>query len=138
MSNPDDATLRALLQRTRRIAVIGASPNPGRPSYGVTRYLLDAGYDVIPVRPDGAAVHGVPAATSLADAGPVDLVDVFRRPEHVAGIVDEVLELGLPALWLQDGVVDEAAAARARAAGVAVVMNDCLLRVHRRLLGGVA
>ncbi|MCA8924252.1 MAG: CoA-binding protein [Planctomycetes bacterium] len=135
--NPDDATLRALLERVRRIAVIGASPDPSRPSHGVMRYLLGAGYTVIPVRPDGAEVLGVPSVASLAEVAPaVDLVDVFRAPEHVPAIVDEVLALGIGALWLQDGVVHPEAAARARAAGVQVVMDDCMLRVHRRLLGG--
>ena len=85
--NPDDATLRALLERVRRIAVIGASPDPSRPSHGVMRYLLGAGYTVIPVRPDGAEVLGVPSVASLAEVAPaVDLVDVFRAPEHVPAI----------------------------------------------------
>ncbi|MEZ6185998.1 MAG: CoA-binding protein [Planctomycetota bacterium] len=137
--NPDDDTLRALLRRVRRIAMPGASPDPARPAHGVMRYLLDVGYEVIPVRPDGAAVHGVPSVPSLsAIEGPIDLVDVFRASQHVPEVVDEVLALGVDALWLQDGVVHEEAAARAREAGVLVVMDDCLLRVHRRLLGGRA
>lgn len=134
--NPDDDALRALLERTRTIALIGASPKPDRPSHGVMAYLQRAGYRVIPIRPGGGEVLGEPTVAALRDLDqPVDLVDVFRAPEHVPAIVDEVLELGLPALWLQDGVVDVEAAERAREGGVAVVMDDCILRVHRRLLG---
>lgn len=137
--NPDDATIAALLRRARTIAVVGASPDPSRPSHEVMAYLQRAGYRTIPVRPDGQPVLGEPSVPSLA-ALPVavDVVDVFRRPQHVAGVVDELLALPepRPALWLQDGVIDAAAAARARAAGVTVVMDDCALRAHARLVGG--
>ncbi|MGE0707821.1 MAG: CoA-binding protein [Planctomycetota bacterium] len=135
-SNPDDAALEALLRGTRTIALVGASPDPRRPSHGVMSYLLSVGYEVTPIRPGGGEVLGVPCVASLRDlAAPPDLVDVFRAPEHVPGVVDDALAVGARALWLQDGVIHEAAAERARAAGLQVVMDDCTLRVHRRLLG---
>lgn len=127
--NPDAAAIRALLQPVHTIAVVGLSPNPRRPSHGVARALQQFGYKVIPVRPAVAEVLGEKAYPRLSDIGePVDLVDVFRRPEHVAGIVDECVALGVKAIWLQDGVVDEAAAERAVAAGITVVMDRCIYR----------
>ena len=135
-SNPDDEALRELLAGARTIALIGASPKPARPSHGVMRYLQEAGYEVIPVRPGGGEVLGAACVDSLADlAEPPDLVDVFRAPEHVPEIVDAALACGAKALWLQDGVIHLEAAQRARDAGLSVVMDDCTLRVHRRLLG---
>lgn len=127
--NPDAAAIRALLQSVRTIAVVGLSPNPRRPSHGVARALQQFGYKVIPVRPAVAEVLGEKAYPRLSDiAEPFDLVDVFRRPEHVAGIVDECVALGVKAIWLQDGVVDEAAAERAVAGGITVVMDRCIYR----------
>jgi len=134
--NPDDAALAGLLRSARRIAVVGASPRPARDSHRIAAYLLEAGYEVVPVNPTCDAVLGRPTAPDLAAAGPVDLVDVFRAPEHVAGLLEEVARLGLPAAWLQLGVVDAAAAERAAARGVQVVMDRCILVEHRRLLGG--
>lgn len=132
--NPPDEVLRSLLTSTRTIALVGASPKANRPSHGVMGYLLDAGFDVTPVRPGGATVHGRPCVASLSElAEAPDLVDVFRASEHVPAIVEEALALGVKAIWLQDGVVHEEAAQRARDAGVLVVQNDCTLRVHRRL-----
>lgn len=134
-TNPSDEHLRAIFERTRRIALVGASPQPSRPSHGVMHYLLQAGYEVIPVRPGGGQVLGVPCVERLADLEEIpDLIDVFRASEFVSGIVDEAIALGAPVLWLQDGVIDEAAAARGTAAGLTVVMDDCTLRVHRRLM----
>lgn len=128
-TNPDDKRIAELLRGTRTIAVIGLSPNPDRPSHGVAKALQAAGFRIIPVRPGTDEVLGEPAYPDL-DSVPerVDLVDVFRAPEHVPGIVDKVIELGLPALWLQDGVVDEDAATRAVDAGIFVVMDRCLKR----------
>lgn len=127
--NPDPAAIRALLKSVRTIAVVGLSPNPRRPSHGVSRSLQQFGYRVIPVRPAVDAVLGEKAYPTLsAVAEPFDLVDVFRSPEHVAPLVDECIRLGVKALWLQDGVVDEAAAERARAAGITVVMDRCIYR----------
>lgn len=128
-ANPPDAEIAERLRRVRTIAVIGLSPDTGRPSHGVAKALQGAGFRVVPVRPGTDEVLGETAYPDLASVpGPIDLVDVFRAPEHVPGIVDEVLRLGLPALWLQDGVVDEPAAQRARDAGVFVVMDRCIAR----------
>ncbi len=134
-TNPPAAAIDALLRRVRIIAVVGLSADPTRPSHGVARALQRFGYRIIPVTPAAEAILGESAVASLeqlpevlAPAERVDLVDVFRRPEHVAGIVDDCIRLKLPALWLQEGVVDEAAAARALAAGIFTVMNRCLFK----------
>jgi uncharacterized protein len=139
--NPSTAEITALLRSAKTIAMVGLSADPSRPSHSVARALQRFGYRVIPVTPTVDAVLGeraVPDLEHLADVlGPgekVDVVDVFRRPEHVAAIVDDVIRLKLPALWLQDGVIDEAAAERARAAGVFTVMNRCMYR-DRAALG---
>jgi predicted CoA-binding protein len=127
--NPSDAAVAALLRNVKTIAVVGLSSDPERPSYAVAKALQKAGFRIIPIRPGGGEILGEPVAASLAEvADQVDLVDVFRAPEHVPGIIDEVLALGLKAVWLQDGVIHEAAAARAVAAGVTVVMDRCIKR----------
>ena len=127
--NPSPEAIADLLRRVRRIAVVGASPKAGRPSHFVAAELQRFGYEMIPVRPATASVLGVPAYADLADIpGPIDLVDVFRAPEHVEPIVDACIALKVPALWLQDGVINEAAAERARAAGITVVMDRCIYR----------
>lgn len=130
-----DAEIRDLLLATRRIAVVGASDRPGRPSHGVFGFLLDRGYDAVPVNPalDGRAVHGVASVATLAQAVPLDMVDVFRRSADAGAVVDEAIALGARSVWLQLGVIDEAAAARARAAGLAVVMDRCPAIEWRRL-----
>jgi predicted CoA-binding protein len=107
-------------------AVVGLTPNRGRPSYGVARFLLDRGVRVIPVNPQGAAVHGQPGVRSLSEVDqPVDVVDIFRRSAEAGAHVDEAIESGAAAVWLQLGVVDSAAADRAQAAGLTVVMDRC-------------
>lgn len=118
---------RDLLLATRRIALVGASAKPDRPSFGVMRFLLDRGYDVTPVNPGlaGQEIHGRRVVATLAEAGPLDMVDVFRRSEEAGAVMDEAVALGARSVWLQLGVVDEAAAARARAKGAAVVMDRC-------------
>ena len=139
--NPDAETIATLLQRARVIAIVGLSADPTRPSHGVARGLQRFGYRIIPVTPSADTVLGERAVPDLDHLGAVlaagervDIVDVFRRPEHVAGIVDDCIRLGLPALWLQDGVIDAAAAARAQAAGIVTVMDRCLWR-DRAALG---
>ena len=116
-----------ILREARTIAVVGASPNPRRPSHGVMRYLLERGYRVIPVRPlDCDEVLGVPCVPSLLDLDePVDVVDVFRRSDAAGRHVDEAIAVGARAVWLQLGVIDHAAAERAAAAGLHVVMDRC-------------
>ena len=122
-----------ILRSAKTIAVVGLSPDPARPSHGVARYLQRAGYRIIPVNPNVDEVLGERAYPSLSRLpGPVDVVDIFRRSEFVGPIVDEAIAIGAGAVWLQDGVVDEAAAGRARAAGLDVVMDDCMMRCHAR------
>jgi predicted CoA-binding protein len=134
MTDDDDA-IRDLLLSTSRIAVVGASDRPLRASHGVFRFLLDRGYDAVPVNPvlAGREIHGRAVLPGLAEAAPLDLVDVFRRSEEAGAVTDEAVRLGARAVWLQLGVVDEAAAARARAAGVIVVMDRCPVIEWRRL-----
>lgn len=133
---PSDDDLRALLTRVRTIAVVGLSPNPQRPSHGVARQLQRFGYRVVPVRPAVDSVLGEKAYADLRDVPlKIDLVDVFRAPGHVDGIVDACIELGIRAIWLQLGVVNEPAARRARAAGLTVVMDHCLYLEYLRILG---
>ena len=122
-----------ILRSAKTIAVVGLSPDPARPSHGVARYLQRAGYRIIPVNPNVDEVLGERAYPTLSRLpGPVDVVDIFRRSEFVGPIVDEAIAIGAGAVWLQDGVVDDAAAGRARAAGVDVVMDDCMMRRHAR------
>jgi uncharacterized protein len=119
--------IAAVLEDTTRIAVVGASPNPGRPSHGVMRRLLSAGYELVPVNPRCAEVLGIRTVSSLADlAGPVDLVNVFRRAEHAPAIAEAAIEVGAMALWLQQGVVSDEARRIAQEAGLAYVEDACL------------
>ncbi|WP_324779532.1 CoA-binding protein [Thiobacillus sedimenti] len=133
-ANPDDATLGALLDRVRTIAVVGLSPQPARPSYRVAQAMQHYGYRIVPVRPLVDRVLGEKAYASLADIPfAVDLVDVFRAAEHVPAIVEQCLALHLPAIWIQEGIVHEAAAQRALAGGMTTVMDRCLLKDYIRL-----
>lgn len=123
-----DDDIRALLEETRTIAMIGASDRPDRPSYGVMKALQDHGYRVIPVNPQitGEHVHGEFVFRELSQLGdPIDLVDIFRRPIAAGEAVDEAIAAGAKAVWMQLGVVNEDAAARAEAAGLKVVMDRC-------------
>ena len=131
--NPSMDKIAQLLRSAHTIAVVGLSPDPTRPSHGVARALKRFGYRIIPVTPAAEVVLGEAAVASLEQLPEVlerdervDIVEVFRRPVHVAGIVADCIRFELPALWLQDGVVDEAAAERARAAGIFTVMDRCL------------
>ncbi len=128
--NPSDNEIRDILQAARTIALVGWSPKPDRPSHGVARYLAGRGYRVIPVNPGqaGAEALGTTVRASLSEIGePVDMVDIFRRSEEVGPVVEEALRVlpGLKVIWMQLGVVNEAAAEKARAAGVRVVMDRC-------------
>jgi len=138
--NPSKPQIDALLRRAKTIAVLGLSETPGRPSHNVARALQKFGYRIVPVNPAAAEILGERSwpdlGSAIQGAGPVDVVDVFRRPEHVPVIVDEAIRLKVPALWLQDGVIDEAAADKARAAGIFTVMNRCMFR-DRSALGEV-
>ncbi len=132
--NPSAAEIRALLLRVKNIAVVGLSPQPDRPSFGVSQVMQTAGYRIIPVRPGITEVLGEKVYPDLASVPePIDLVDVFRKAEDVDAVVDEAIALKLPAIWIQLGIINEAAAERARAAGMFVVMNKCLKVEWRRV-----
>lgn len=122
-----------LLKRTKTIAVVGLSDSPLRPSYGVSAYMQSHGYKIIPVNPSIRGALGEKAVASLAEIeGEIDMVDVFRRSEYVPDLVDEAIRLKVPAIWLQEDVVHEEAAEKARKAGIFVVMDKCILKEHRR------
>lgn len=139
---PDDAAITAILRSSRTFAVIGASDDPARPSYGVMRYLKANGYEVIPVNPtlEGREILGLSVKGDLAAISrPVDVVDIFRNPkaalDAVRAAIREKDRLGIKTVWMQIGVINEAAAAEARAAGLAVVMDRCPKIEHARLMG---
>jgi len=130
--------LRALLRKARTVAVVGLSPKPERPSHGVARYLQRAGYRIVPVNPGHDEILGERSYRTLADAArdhAIDIVDVFRRSELAGAVVDEAIAIRPKLVWLQLGVVDEAARARAEGAGIPIVMDRCLAIDHRQLLG---
>ena len=124
---PSDAEIRDILTSVKTIALVGWSPKPDRPSHRVAEFLKRKGYRVIPVNPGhaGEQALGETVVASLAEAGPVDMVDIFRRSEEAGAVADEAVRIGAKVVWMQIGVVDEAAASRARNAGLRVVMNRC-------------
>ena len=135
MANPSTVSdeIGELLKKAKTIAVVGLSDSPLRPSYGVSAYMQSQGYRIIPVNPTINGALGEKAVASLADVKEkIDIVDVFRRPEAVPEVVDEVIRLGLRAIWMQEGVIHEEAAKKARPAGIFVVMDRCILKEHRR------
>ncbi len=135
----DDDLIREILTTTRRIAVVGASNKPERPSFEVMRFLIAQGFEVVPVNPGlaGTEILGRRVAPSLAEAGALDMVDVFRKSSEVGEVVNEAVRLGARTIWMQLGVVNDAAAAVARAAGVLVVMDRCpVIEMGRLGIGG--
>ena len=123
-----------ILHNARTIAVVGVSSKRFRPSYGVTEYMKRAGYRIIPVNPQESEVLGEKSYPDLDSVpGPVDIVNIFRRPECVPDIVEAAIRKGAKAIWMQEGVIHEEAARRAEAAGLAVIMDHCILKEHRRL-----
>ncbi len=127
-------TITQILTTAKTVAVVGLSDKPERPSYGVAAYLQEQGYRIIPVNPHVTAVLGEKAYASLRDVPvAVDVVDIFRKPEEVPSIVEDAIALGAKAVWMQEGVVNEEAAQKARDAGLAVVMDRCLKKEHFRL-----
>ena len=124
--------IQQILQHARTIAVVGLSDNPLRPSHGVAAYLQSQGYRVIPVNPEIKTSLGEKAYPSLLDVPEtIDIVDIFRRPEFVEEVVDQAIQLKVPAVWMQEEVIHEKAAEKARAAGIFVVMDRCILVEHR-------
>ncbi len=135
--NPSREQIVEILQGIRRIAVVGLSPKSNRPSHRVASALQQFGYTIVPVRPAVESVLGEKTYPDLyAVPGQIDLVDVFRAPEHVDPIVDACIELKVPLLWLQDGVVNEPAALRAQANGITVVMDRCIYRDYKQFIKG--
>ena len=134
-----EAELLRILKGYKRVAVVGLSANPLRPSHFVAVYLRSKGYEVIPVNPRETEVLGRKSYPSLKEIpGPVEIVDIFRDPSAVPGIVEEAIAVGAKVVWMQLGVVHEAAAERARAAGLAVVMDRCIKIEHARFCGGLS
>src|SRR5438477_10449805 len=132
-SLPQSDPIAELLARSRTIAVVGLSCSPLRPSHGVSAYMQSHGYRIIPVNPTIKGALGEKAVSSLSEIKEkIDIVDVFRRPEAVPEVVDEAIQAGASAIWMQEGVVQEEAAAKARKAGIFVVMDKCILKEHRR------
>ena len=127
-------SIEDLLKRAKTIAVVGLSSNPMRASHGVSAYMQAQGYRIIPVNPQEEFVLGEKSYASLLDVPEkIDIVDVFRRPEFVPEIVDQAIQVKATALWLQEGVIHEAAAKKARQAGIFVVMDLCILKEHRNV-----
>lgn len=136
--NPSKMEIEALLRRAKTIAVLGLSDTPGKPSHHVAEELQKFGYRIVPVNPAAREILGERAwpdlESAMQNAGPIDVVDVFRKPDAVPGIVDDAIRLGVKALWLQEGVVNPAAAQKARDAGIFTVMDRCMFK-ERRALG---
>ncbi len=133
-SNPSDQELRELLTNATTIAIVGASSNPDKESYGIMKKLLSVGYHVIPVNPKETEILGQQSYPSLIDVPePIDIVDVFRRAEDTPAIADDAVTVGAKALWLQTGISSEDAAARAKAGGLMVVMDTCIGATHTLL-----
>jgi hypothetical protein len=129
-------TTKEILEKYRKIAVVGLSSDPGRASHGVSRYMQNAGYEITPVNPNEVTVLGQKAYSSLEEVpGPIEIVNIFRRPEYVPDIVDVAIRREAKVIWMQLEVVHEAAAARARAAGLDVVMDNCILQEHMKDFG---
>ena len=122
-----------ILTKYKTIAVVGLSSNPARPSYGVTEYIQSSGYQIIPVNPNETDVLGEPSYASLDDVPQkIGIVDIFRRPEEVAPVVDAAIRVGAKVVWMQLGIANEAAARKAQAAGLIVVMDACMLIEHKK------
>jgi uncharacterized protein len=131
-TGPQEDAIAALLKHAKTIAVVGLSSDPMRPSHGVSAYMQGQGYRIIPVNPQIESCLGEKAYASLLDVPEkIDIVDIFRRPEFVEEVVDQAIQLKVPAIWMQEDVVHEKAAAKARRNGIFVVMDRCILKAHR-------
>jgi predicted CoA-binding protein len=133
--NPSPEEIKALLRRVKTIAVVGLSPKPDRPSFGVSQAMQRFGYRIVPVRPALDSALGEKAYARLADIPfPVDLVNVFREAAAIPGVVEEALAINAPAIWIQEGIVHDDAAEKARAAGLTVVMDRCIYKDYLRYM----
>jgi hypothetical protein len=131
----DDQTLKEILQSARTIASVGLSSNPGKESYGVGEYLKEQGYRLIPVNPTADKILGEKSYPDLESVPEkIDVVQVFRKPEDVPPVVESAIKVGAKVVWMQEGIVNEAAAQTARAAGLEVVMDACMREIHKRLI----
>lgn len=129
------AAIPDLLRKSRTIAVVGLSSKRFRPSYGVAEYMQEQGYRIIPVNPNESEVLGEKSYRSIEDVPEhIDIVDIFRRSELVAPVVESAIRIGASAVWMQEGVVDQVAGRKAKAAGLAVVIDRCILKEHQRYL----
>lgn len=138
MAIQNDHELKEILTSVKTIASVGASSNPEKPSYGVVIYLIEHGYHVIPVNPAAFEILGEKSYPDLASIPErVDVVQVFRRPEDVPPVVDAAIQIGAKVVWMQEGITNEDAAAKAEAAGLKVVMDKCMMKVHKRLFSMV-
>jgi predicted CoA-binding protein len=134
--HPDDASVARLLRAARRIAVVGLSPKPHRASHGVSRYMQQAGYEIVPVYPREDTILGARVYRRVQDIpGAIDIVNVFRRGEELPGVVEDAVTAGARSVWFQVGCFSEAAASRATGAGLTVVMDRCIMVEHSRLVG---
>jgi uncharacterized protein len=132
--NPSQPEIGDLLRRSQRIAVVGLSGNADRPAYRVSQYLIERGYEIVPVNPQESEILERKAYPSLgAIDGAIDIVDVFRRSDQTDPIIDEAIKIGAKAVWLQEGVINEAGALRAQAAGLVVVQDRCIKKEHAKL-----
>jgi predicted CoA-binding protein len=132
----DDASLSNILKSVRTVACVGVSSNPAKPSYGIFQYLVEAGYHMIPVNPTTPEIMGrrsYPDVASIPEA--IDVVQIFRKPEDVPSVVEDAIRAGAKVVWMQEGIVNEQAAARAEQAGLQVVMDRCMMQTHKRLFG---
>ncbi len=134
-TNPSDGEISALLGKTKRIAVVGMSAKPERASYGVAKYLMGQGFEIIPVNPMETEIFGLKSYAALSDIpGTIDIVDVFRRSDQTDAIIDEAIKIGAKAVWLQLDVINDAGLHRAKEAGLAAVQDRCLKVEHARLM----
>jgi predicted CoA-binding protein len=135
-SLPDSDPIAELLKRSRTIAVVGLSNSPLRPSHGVAAYMQSQGYRIIPVNPKIHGALGEKSHSSLLQVSEkIDIVNIFRRPEYVAEVVEQAIQMKIPAIWMQESVIHERAAQKARQAGIFVVMDRCILKEHRARFG---
>ena len=135
--NPADGAIAEILRQSRRIAVIGISAKPGRPSLDVAHYLMDHGYEVVPVNPQLKQWEGLTCYPSLNEVpGPVDIVDIFRKPDSIGELVEEIVAKKPACAWLQLGIVNNEASGKIRQAGITTVQDRCIKIEHARLIGG--
>ena len=138
MTIEDDAELRRILKTAKNVACVGVSSNPEKPSYGIFQYLAEAGYNMIPVNPTTPEILGrktYPDVPSIPEK--IDVVQIFRKPEDVPPVVEQAIQAGAKVVWMQEGIVNREAAARAEKAGLKVVMDRCMMKTHQRLFNSL-